>query len=145
MAEFKDRQIRISNIPPVKVRYRLTNKPSLALLTLGVFGLVILETSLPWVGYIFLTLTIFFLFFIPTKTQLALTDEFLVYYLMQSDHECLIIYYQEVARWKLVKQYGREAYLLLTCLDEATYELNVMNPIKVASWLRQYLADKEIK
>ncbi|MFA5693369.1 MAG: hypothetical protein WC907_07085 [Acholeplasmataceae bacterium] len=144
MAEIKDRRIRINNIPKSKVRFRLTSKPILMFLLIGLGGILLVNTDANLIGYFIVIVAVFLLIFTPNETRLAYYDNFLVYYFLEEKDMCLIIYYNEVKSWRYEKNIGREAYFLIGTNDEARYEINVANPKKALPWFRHFLKDQEV-
>ena len=144
MAEIKDRRIRINNIPKSKVRFRLTSKPILMFLLIGLGGILLVNTDANLIGYFIVIVAVFLLIFTPNETRLAYYDNFLVYYFLEEKDMCLIIYYNEVKSWRYEKNIGREAYFLIGTSDEARYEIHVANPKKALPWFRHFLKDQEV-
>lgn len=144
MANFKDRSIRIENVPKAKVRFRLTRKPLFTFVCLLALGIILLITDYQVSGWVLVVIAIFGLVFVPDKVILAIYDKFFVSYPIKNNGTCTIIYWQEVSGWKYIQRKDRYDSLVIQCRDGAQYDLMVMDKYRITVYFRRYCKELEI-
>ena len=145
MAEFKNRIIRISNIPNDKVIYEVKSKPVLSFLVSCAIGIALLFTRFWMFGLFFLLISLYALFFLPNHIMMKFTDRFLISFNEKNDQECTIIYWNEIVKWTYIVTRQSTDFIYVELIDGDCMNLPVMPQQKVQKLLRKYAEGKEEK
>jgi hypothetical protein len=143
MAEFKNRIIRISNIPNDKVIYEVKSKPVLSFFVSCAIGVALLFTRFWMFGVFFLLISLYALFFLPNHVMMKFTDRFLVSFIEKNNQECTIIYWNEIVKWTYIVTRQTTDFIYVELNDGDRMNLPVMPQQKVQKLLRKYAEGKE--
>ena len=145
MAEFKNRIIRISNIPNDKVVYEVKSKPVLSFLVSCAIGIALLFTRFWMFGTFFLLISLYALFFLPNHVMMKFTERFLISFNDKNDQECTIIYWNEIVKWTYIVTRQNTDFIYVELIDGDCMNLPVMPQQKAQKLLRKYAEGKEEK
>jgi len=143
MAEFKNRIIRISNIPNDKVIYEVKSKPVLSFFVSCAIGIALLFTRFWMFGVFFLLISLYALFFLPNHVMMKFTERFLVSFTEKNNQECTIIYWNEIVKWTYIVTRQTTDFIYVELNDGDRMNLPVMPQQKVQKLLRKYAEGKE--
>ena len=143
MAEFKNRIIRISNIPNDKVIYEVKSKPVLSFFVSCAIGIALLFTRFWMFGVFFLLISLYALFFLPNHVMMKFTERFLVSFTEKNNQECTIIYWNEIVKWTYIVTRQTTDFIYVELNDGDRMNLPVMPQQKVQKLLRKFAEGKE--
>ncbi len=137
--EYKNRVIRVENIPNLPINASIKLKPVASLWGMIAFSVFIMLTNRSWIiGIIIFILAIYGMAFVPNRKLIDFTNEFMISYLFNNKEECILIYWDEINQWRYIFGHGSNDHLSIVTNDGAKYMIDATNKVKVVKYLRKY-------
>ena len=142
--EFKNRVIRVENIPMEFIVYREKTKPVRMLIYVLIVGLGVFFFQ-RILGIFLISITTYALFVVREDSLLDFTDRFIIIRDQPNKSECTIVYWRELSYWAIVASGKNNAFLKIYLDDGAEMMIYIVNVKKVREVMRKYAPKKEVE
>lgn len=141
--EFKNRVIRVENIPKDPVIYQEKVKPAGLLILIFIVGLVTYITGQQIIGILLCVIAGYGLFFVPGNSMIDFTKRFIILRNPINPKECTIIYWKEIVHWEIVRRNQKSPQLRLILDDGEEVLIEIIHMQAITKLLSEYVIEEE--